>query len=86
MYVPKMILIAVALYIVWSAASRVLNCQSSIGRALAPRGMLVGCRKREDGGEWTCDLCSIYGGTADIVLLGAAVVCGTIGIWQWIKG
>ena len=86
MYVPNLVLIEFALYVLWSLLSRVLNCQSSIGRSLALRGMLVGCRKREDGGVWTCDLCGLYGGVADFILLGAMLICGGIGIWQWIKG
>jgi hypothetical protein len=85
MYIPKMFLLAVACLFVWWALSRVLNCQSSIGRKLASRGMLVGCRKRDNGGIWVCDLCSLYGGTADIIFGGAALVFAAIGVWQWLR-
>jgi hypothetical protein len=85
MYVPKMFLIAVACYIVWRILSRVLTCQSRIGQGLALRTMLVGCRKRDDGGIWVCDVCSLYGGIADFIFGGATLVFAAIGIWQWIK-
>jgi hypothetical protein len=85
MYIPKMFLVAVACFIVWRILARILNCQSRIGRKLALPSMTVGCRKRDDGGVWTCDLCSWYGGTATILFGGAALVFAAIGIWQWIK-
>jgi hypothetical protein len=85
MYVPKMFLVAVACFIVWRILSRILTCQSRIGRGLALHGMLVGCRKRDDGGIWVCDVCSLYGGAADILFGGSALVCAAIGIWQWLK-
>ncbi len=85
MYVPKMFLVAVACLIVWRILSRILTCQSRIGRRLALRGMLIGCRKRDDGGIWVCDVCSLYGGTTTILFGGAALVFAAIGIWQWLK-
>ncbi len=85
MYVPKMILIAVGCFVVWLILSRLLTCQTRIGRSLALNSMLVGCRKRDDGGIWVCDLCSLYGGTADFIFGGGALVFAAIGIWQWIK-
>lgn len=85
MYVPKMFLLAIACLFVWRILSRVLNCQSKIGRKLALHGMLVGCRKRDDGGIWVCDLCALYGGTADILFGAATLVFAAIGIWQWLK-
>jgi hypothetical protein len=85
MYVPKIFLVAVALFFVWLILSRVLTCQTAIGRGLAVHGMLVGCRKRDDGGIWVCDVCSLYGSVADILFGGAALVCAAIGIWQWLK-
>ncbi len=86
MYVPKMFLVAVACFIVYRILSRVLTCQSRIGRKLALPSMAVGCRKLDDGGIWTCDVCSLYGGTATIVFGGAAFVFAAIGVWQWLKG
>jgi hypothetical protein len=85
MYVPKMFLIAVACFIVWRILSRILNCENRIGRNLALSNMTVGCRKREDGGVWSCDVCSLYGGTATILFGGAALVFAAIAIWQWFK-
>jgi len=85
MFVPKMPLIAVACFFLWSILSRVLTCQSRVGRKLALPGMLVGCRKRDDGGIWVCDVCSLYLGAVDILLGGATLVFATIGIWQWLK-
>lgn len=84
MYVPKAILAAIGCFAVWGALSRVLTCRSTIGRKLALHGMTVGCRKQDDGTTWVCDLCAIYGGSADILLIGAATVLAAIGIWQWI--
>lgn len=85
MYVPKMFLVAVACLFVWRILSRILNCRSSIGRKLALPGISVGCRKRDDGGNWVCDVCSIYGGTADMLFGVATLVFAAIGIWQWLK-
>jgi len=85
MYVPKMFLLAVACWSVGWILSRVLTCQTAIGRGLALHGMLVGCRKRDDGGTWVCDVCSLYGGTAAIIFGGAALVFAVIGVWQWLK-
>ena len=85
MYVPKMLLVAFACLIIWQMLSRVLTCQSRIGRGLAFRHMTVGCRKRDDGRTWVCDVCSLYGGTVTILFGGASLVFGAIGIWQWLK-
>ncbi len=85
MYVPKMFLIAVACYLIWRLLSRIFTCQSRIGRKLALPGMLVGCRKRDDGGVQVCDVCSLYGTTVDILFGGATFVFAAIGIWQWLK-
>jgi hypothetical protein len=84
MYVPKMFLVAVACFLVLRILSRVLTCQSRIGRKLALPSMTVGCRKLEDGGAWVCDVCSLYGGAAPILFGGAALVFAAIGIWQWL--
>jgi len=83
MYVPKTFLVAFACFIVWRILSRILTCQSRIGRSLARPHMAVGCRKRDDGGIWICDVCSMYGGAAAI-LFGGALVFAAIGIWQWL--
>lgn len=83
MYVPKMFLIAVAFFIAYQSVSRWLTCQSKIGRMLARPGMMVGCRKRNDGGTFHCDVCSLYGGTSSLILGGAALVFAAIGAWQW---
>jgi len=85
MYVPKVFLAAVACFIVWRILLRVLTCQSRIGRRLALPCMAVGCRKLDDGGTWHCDVCSLYGGTATILLGGAALVLAAVGIWQYFK-
>ena len=85
MYVPKMFLVAVACYVAWRILSRLLTCQSRIGRSLALRTMRVGCRKRDDGGIWVCDVCSLYGGAADFLFGGAALVFAAIGIWQLLR-
>ena len=85
MHVPKMLLLAVACFIVWRILARILNCQSRIGRSLALPSMMVGCRKRDDGGVWSCDVCSLYGGTATILFGGAALISAVIGIWQLLK-
>jgi hypothetical protein len=85
MYVPKMFLAAIACYVVCRILSRFLTCQSRIGRSLALPGMLVGCRQRDDGGIWICDVCSLYSGTAAIIFGGAAIVFAAIGIWQWFR-
>lgn len=85
MYVPKMFLVAAGCLIVWLILSRVLTCQSRIGRGLALPHMAVGCRRRDDGGVWTCDVCSLYGAGAAILFGGAALVCAAIGLWQWLS-
>jgi hypothetical protein len=79
---PKMFLVAVACYIIWRILAHILTCQNSVGRRLALPGMSVGCRKRDDGGIWYCDVYSIYGGTAQILFGGATLLFAAIGIWQ----
>jgi hypothetical protein len=85
MYVSKAFLVAVACFIVWRILSRVLTCQSRIGRKLALPSMAVGCRKLDDGGTWHCDVCSLYGGAATILFGGATLVFASIGLWHWLK-
>ncbi len=85
MYVPKVFLVAVACFVTWRILSRILTCQSRIGRKLALPSMAVGCRKLDDGGIWYCDVCSLYGGTATVLFGGAALVFAAVGIWQWLK-
>jgi hypothetical protein len=84
-YVPKTFLVAIACFIVWWILSRILTCQSSIGRKLALPGMAIFCRKLDDGGIWHCDVCSLYGGTAAILFGGTALVFAVVGIWQLLK-
>ena len=82
MYLPKAFLAAMACLIAWWILSRILNYRSNIGRKLALPGMTVGCRKQDNGAIWVCDLCAFYGGTVDILLIGAALVLAAIGIWR----
>ncbi len=84
MYVPKIFLAAIACLATWTITSRILTCRSRVGRRLALPGMMVGCRKQDNGTIHVCDVCSLYGGSADILLLGAALVLVVIGIWRWI--
>ena len=85
MYVSKAFLAAIGCLIVWQILSRVLTCQSRIGRKLALPSMAVGCHKLDDGGIWHCDVCSFYGGAATILFGGTALTFAVVGILQLLK-
>jgi hypothetical protein len=85
MYVPRAFLFAIGCLFFWRILARVFNCQSRIGRKVALPGILVGCRKQNDGGTRVCDLCSFYGGAADVLFGGATLVLAAIAVWQWFK-